>query len=132
ATGPTARPFELRRAPDMDLSMQVRFEAQEYHADGSFRPARYLMRGSPDAGWDVERDSGEAIRVGPGYRLLRTAVCGVCSTDLARAHLPFPLPQVTGHELIATDRDGRRHVVEINASHRARGQIADCAFCRSG
>lgn len=112
--------------------MQVRFEVQEFHSDGGFRPASYRIRGGADTGWTVERDSGDTLRLGPGYRLLRTWQCGVCSTDLARAHLPFPLPQVIGHELIAFDEDGRRHVVEINASHDARGIASDCPFCRRG
>jgi threonine dehydrogenase-like Zn-dependent dehydrogenase len=58
----------------------------------------------------------------------------VCSTDLARRHLPFPLPQVTGHEVVAADAAGTLLVVEINASHAARGldHGRSCAFCRAG
>ena len=108
------------------------FEAFEYGADQSFASARYRLEGDERQGWRVMRDGVEALALGPGYRALRTRVCGVCSTDLARHFLPFPLPQVIGHEVVAVDDHGRRFVVEINASHAARGVAADCAFCASG
>ncbi len=110
----------------------LEFHAHEYHADQTFRRAAFRLRGSPSDGWTVERDGAAHLVLGPGYRVLRTSVCGVCSTDLARHHLPFPLPQVTGHEVVATDDDGRRHVVEINASHAARGLSNGCPFCAGG
>src|SRR5690606_30245208 len=113
-------------------AMDLSFDALEFHADESFRPARYRLRGTPADGWTILRNGSERLRLGPGYRLLRTTACGVCSTDLARARLPFPLPQVTGHELVARDEDGQRVVVEINASHRARGVEAGCPFCDAG
>ncbi|MEC8253581.1 MAG: alcohol dehydrogenase catalytic domain-containing protein, partial [Planctomycetota bacterium] len=98
----------------------------------SFAPARYQIEGDEPGGWRVTRDGVEALTLGPGYRALRTRACGVCSTDLARHFLPFPLPQVIGHEVVAVDPDGRRYVVEINASHAARGVAADCPFCAAG
>ena len=91
------------------------FEAFEYGADQSFASARYRLEGDERQGWRVMRDGVEALALGPGYRALRTRVCGVCSTDLARHFLPFPLPQVIGHEVVAVDDHGRRFVVEINA-----------------
>lgn len=109
----------------------IEFDALDYRADQSFARARYRIDGD-ERGFRVQRDGRPLLDVGPGYRLLRTAQCGVCSTDLARHHLPFPLPQVTGHEVIAHDDAGRRYVVEINASHRARGVADGCAFCRAG
>jgi len=110
----------------------VDFPASEYQADGGFRPARYRFEGSPDEGWAIQREGRPHLRLGPGYRLLRTHSCGVCSTDLARRFLPFPLPQITGHELVALDDEGARYAVEINASHLARGMRNDCPFCASG
>lgn len=110
----------------------VEFEAFEYRQDQSFAPARYRFEGDETRGWRVTRDGATALELGPGYRLLRTRVCGICSTDLARHFLPFPLPQVTGHEVIATDDRGTRYVVEINASHQARGVPHECPFCRAG
>ena len=55
----------------------------------------------------------------------------MCATDLARRHLPFPLPQVTGHEVIALDAADVPVAVEINASHAARGVAArsHCPCC---
>lgn len=110
----------------------IGFDAYDYHADQSFAPARYLLDGSPERGWRVERDGALILELGPGYRALRVRQCGVCSTDLARHFLPFPLPQVIGHEVVAVDDDGRRYVVEINASHAARGVASDCPFCAAG
>lgn len=112
----------------------VDFTAPEYQADGSIRPARYAFDGSEAAGWEVSREGVPHLALGPGYRLLATSHCGVCATDLARRHLPFRLPQVTGHEVVAQEADGTPVVVEINASHRARGlpHHAWCAHCRSG
>jgi threonine dehydrogenase-like Zn-dependent dehydrogenase len=118
--------------PSGSSSRSVTFEAAEYHADGSFAAAHYRYDGSPEDGWLVQRNGARHLELGPGYRLLRTLGCGVCSTDLDRHFLPFPLPQVTGHELVAEDEVGRRFVVEINASHSARHLQHDCSFCESG
>ncbi len=112
----------------------VAFTASEYQVDGSIRPARYGFAGSTADGWEIQREGALHLRLGPGYRLLAASHCGVCATDLARRHLPFRLPQVTGHELVARDEDGTPVVVEINASHAARGLPPDewCAHCRAG
>ena len=110
----------------------IAFEALDYRADQTFTSAKYRYDGDEATGWRVSRDGIEVLRLGPGFRLLRVRQCGVCSTDLARHFLPFPLPQVIGHEVIAVDEHGARHVVEINASHAARGVASECAFCRAG
>ena len=110
---------------------RVAFTAPEYQADASIRPAAYVFEGSAADGWAVVRDGREHLRLGPGYRLLRTSHCGVCATDLARRHLPFPLPQVIGHEIVALDDGAAPVVVEINASCVARG-IVPCPTCAAG
>lgn len=107
----------------------IEYEAHEYCADRSFRRARYRLRGDEQRGFTVERDGVPLLELGPGYRALRVQQCGVCSTDLARHLLPFELPQVIGHEVLARDERGRRFVVEINASHHARGVAAEAAAC---
>jgi len=104
------------------LRGSVGFDALEYCADDAFQPARYVFRERPGGGWQVERNGRDHLLLGAGYRLLRTRACGVCSTDLDRRFLPFPLPQITGHEAVVEDEAGRRFVVEINASHRARNE----------
>jgi len=109
----------------------IEFDALDYLADQRFAAAHYLLDGDEATCWQVHRDGKLALELGPGYRLLKTSQCGICSTDLARHFLPFPLPQVIGHEVIATDADGQRYVVEINASHEARGVTSECAFCRA-
>jgi threonine dehydrogenase-like Zn-dependent dehydrogenase len=110
----------------------IAFTANEYRADGEVRPARYAFTGSEVDGWEIQRDGVGHVRLGPGYRLLRVSHCGVCATDLARRDLPFPLPQILGHEVVATDDGGRAVVVEINASHAARRIATDCAYCARG
>lgn len=110
----------------------VSFTAPEYQADGSVRPAEYRFEGSPSRGWRIHREGHPHLESGPGYRLLRTSHCGVCATDLARRFLPFPLPQITGHEVVAIDPEsGTPVVVEINASCRARA-LPPCTTCRRG
>ena len=112
----------------------VRFVAAEHRADGTIGAADYQIAGAPGDGWEVRRDGVVVLTLDAGYRLLRTRHCGVCATDLARHRLPFPLPQVTGHEVIAEDDDGRAVAVEINASHAARRLPVEqwCARCRAG
>ena len=110
---------------------EVEFDALEYDADDAFHTARYAFRSGPGDAWTIEREGRAHLALGGGYRLLRSRVCGVCSTDLDRRFLPFPLPQITGHEVVVEDDAGRRFVVEINASHAARGEPL-CAFCAAG
>ena len=112
--------------------MMIEFQAPEYRADTTFRTARYRFEGSLEKGWSIQRNGASHLELGPGYRLLKTASCGVCATDLVRHFLPFPLPQITGHEVIAIDESGDRYAVEINASHQARGLDSDCAYCNAG
>ncbi len=110
----------------------VAFTAAEYQLDGAIRPASYVFAGSEADGWEVRRDGAVQVQLGPGYRLLRVSHCGVCATDLARRHLPFRLPQVLGHEVVAMDDDGTAVVLEINASHAARRITTECAYCTRG
>ncbi|MCB1321736.1 MAG: alcohol dehydrogenase catalytic domain-containing protein, partial [Leptospiraceae bacterium] len=109
----------------------VHFTAPEYQADGSFQSVTYEYSGDVETGWTVERDGHEFLHLGPGYDLVESAYCGVCSTDLARRFLPYPLPQIIGHEVVARHH-GRPVVIEINASHAARGLTdIQCAFCNN-
>jgi Zn-dependent alcohol dehydrogenases len=64
---------------------------------------------------------------------LKTVRCGICATDLSRKFLPFPLPQVIGHEVVAKDPDSGEHfVVEINDTYAARGDAMQDMFCAMG
>ena len=107
------------------------FTGLEYQRDGGFAPVRMRIEGSEEEGFQIFRNEQPQLEVGPGYRLLSTLDCGICGTDLDRRYLPFELPQITGHEVVVADESGRRYVVEINASHRARGIDGDCRFCNS-
>jgi len=110
------------------------FRAQELLPDGSFRTAAFAFRGNEEKGYVVEREGRRHLELPAGYRLLKTLCCGICSTDQARPHLPFPLPQIIGHEVLAEDETGRLAAVEINASHAALGSPAAraCSLCSSG
>jgi len=114
------------------MSLRVAFTASEYQADGSIARVPYELSGSSKSGWSVLRAGVLHVELGPGYRVLRVSHCGICATDLARRHLPFRLPQITGHEVVAVEEDGTPVVVEINASHRARALHVSCAYCDGG
>ncbi|MBN2158897.1 MAG: alcohol dehydrogenase catalytic domain-containing protein [Spirochaetes bacterium] len=105
----------------------------EYTSEDSFIESDYRFDGDAGSGWTITRNGREHLILGPGYRLLQTRYCGICSTDLARRHLPFPLPQIIGHEVVARDPDtGDEYVVEINDTCIARGDSSPEVFCRSG
>lgn len=113
--------------------MKITFTAPEYTADDRFIQSKYDYSGSTESGWMIHRNGAPHLELGPGYRLLRTHFCGICSTDLARRFLPFPLPQVIGHEVVATDPDsGEEFIVEINDTCAARGDTSPEPFCAAG
>lgn len=111
---------------------QVQFQTPELQADGSFRQCEYQFKGDEVKGWTITRNGDLSLKLGAGYTLVKTHCCGVCSTDLARHFLPYPLPQVIGHEVVGRIEE-KMVVVEINASHQARGvSEEDCPFCKNG
>lgn len=112
--------------------MEVTFTAQDYTREDTFIQSEYRFSGDSGSGWTITRNGREHLALGPGHRLLQTEYCGICSTDLARRFLPFPLPQVIGHEAVACDDKGRRYVIEINDTCTARGDAHPEIFCRSG
>ena len=72
-------------------------------------PATSFVEWGPTAGYGDSLSDGALVTA---HALLVTGLDSgseyhfrVCSTDLARRFLPFPLPQVTGHELIARDEE---------------------------
>ncbi len=90
------------------------------------------MKGSEESGWQILRNSSLYLELGKGYRLLKTELCGICSTDLDRRFLPFSLPQIIGHEVVASDYfSGEKYVLEINDTVVSRGEEAD-PFCQVG
>ncbi|KXZ32627.1 threonine dehydrogenase [Leptospira santarosai] len=115
--------------------MKIRFSAMDYRSDDTFEKADYQFEGSLEKGWDISRNGKEYLHLGPGYKLLKSKLCGVCSTDLSRRFLPFPLPQIIGHEVVAEDvEDGikQKYVVEINDTLEARGEVPFDEFCMEG
>jgi threonine dehydrogenase-like Zn-dependent dehydrogenase len=115
--------------------MQIKFKALDYTADDSFVEAEYEYKGSLDLGWEILRDGKPYLNVGPGYKLLKTKSCGVCSTDIDRRFLPHPLPQIIGHEVLAEsvgEEKKKQYVVEINDTYEARGDKAQDEFCKEG
>jgi threonine dehydrogenase-like Zn-dependent dehydrogenase len=118
----------------MSEEMQIAFRAQEYTSDGTFSEAAYEFIGSVDDGWQIRRNNRDHLALGPGYQLIKTRLCGICSTDINRCFLPFPLPQITGHEIVATglDDENQKFVVEINDTSYYRGDAQLDAFSQSG
>ncbi len=116
--------------------MKLDFQAWDYTSEDSFQLADYAFEGSTESGWEIFRNGEPYLKLGAGYKLLKTKTCGVCSTDLDRRFLPFPLPQVIGHELVAEDLDDvpnpKSYVVEINDTYEARGESPSDAFCEIG
>jgi threonine dehydrogenase-like Zn-dependent dehydrogenase len=109
------------------------FRALEYTSENTFIESDYRFTGSIDEGWTITRNGKMHLKLGPGYRLLQTVYCGICSTDLARRLMPFPLPQIIGHETVARDpATGSYYVIEINDTCAARGEKHPEIFCRSG
>lgn len=90
------------------------------------------MKGSEESGWKIFRNTDLYLELGKGYRLLKTELCGICSTDLDRRFLPFALPQIIGHEVVASDFiTGKKYVLEINDTVVSRGEEGD-NFCNVG
>ncbi len=111
---------------------EIAFLARELQPDGRITAVRYAFSGSPDQGWCILRDDRPQLRLGAGFVPVRNRHCGICSTDLARHRLPFPLPQIVGHEVVA-EYLGQAVAIEINATHRARrDHVEDCAWCAAG
>ncbi len=113
--------------------MEIKFSTKEYTSEDSFQNTEYRFTGSTESGWVIERNKNHYLTLDKGYRLLKTRLCGVCSTDLDRRFLPFPLPQIIGHEVIAEDvESGEKFAVEINDTDAARGRTPEDIFCTSG
>lgn len=107
------------------------FTAYEYHSDTCFYPAEYSYQGSLETGWVISRNQKRYLTLPRGYVMVETLGCGICSTDLSRHHLPFPLPQIIGHEVVI-HQNGSLAVVDINATHKNSNSITDCPYCSTG
>ncbi len=115
--------------------MQIKFKALDYTSEDTFVESDYEYNGNTEEGWQILRNNSPYLSVGPGYKLLKTKSCGVCSTDLDRRFLPHPLPQIIGHEVLAkgTGQESEKSfVVEINDTYEARGDQKKDSFCLEG
>ncbi len=113
--------------------MNVRFKAFEYTSDDKFIHAEYAFNGNVDAGWQIQRNGRPYLTLGKGYELLKTRLCGICATDMARIFFPYPLPQITGHEVVAENPEtNEKCVVEINDTPYYRGVENQDIFCKEG
>ncbi|TGK81703.1 threonine dehydrogenase [Leptospira noumeaensis] len=115
--------------------MNLKFRAKDYKSDDSFESAEYEYFGNETEGWEIKRNGQPYLHLGPGYIPLKTISCGVCSTDIDRRFLPFPLPQIIGHEVLAEglgENQGKQFVVEINDTYEARGDQNPDQFCKEG
>jgi threonine dehydrogenase-like Zn-dependent dehydrogenase len=118
----------------MSKERHIAFKAQEYTIDDDFSEADYEFIGDVDSGWQIKRNNQDHLKLGAGYELIKTKLCGICSTDINRRFLPFPLPQITGHEIVATslDDEEQKFVVEINDTSYYRGDSPLDTFSQSG
>ena len=111
--------------------MEITYQAQEYTTDDTFVYAHFRISGNTASGWSILRNDKKLLQIGPGYELLQTLSCGICATDINRRFLPFELPQVTGHEVVAQRLNTSDiFAVEINDSPYARGDAELDQFCR--
>jgi threonine dehydrogenase-like Zn-dependent dehydrogenase len=112
--------------------MKIQFQAFEYTSQGDFQTAEYEYQGDVSTGWEIFRNAKHYLALGKGYQLLKSKICGICATDIDRRFLPYPLPQIIGHEVVAQSLDERqRFVVEINDTPYYRGENPD-VFCSAG
>ncbi len=113
--------------------MEITFKAKDYTSDDDFSPTDYEYRGDVNSGWEILRNNKPYLTLGKGYAPLKTSLCGICSTDLARRFLPFPLPQIIGHEVVAESIvNETKFVVEINDTPYYRDDHIQDVFCKSG
>jgi threonine dehydrogenase-like Zn-dependent dehydrogenase len=105
------------------------FSAPELNRDGSIERQSYRYEQQANGTWQIFRNGKPHLTLKAGYKPYKTISCGICSTDLAKPFLPYPLPQIIGHEVVVAEGQ-KQFCVEINASHEARNDHAsDCPFC---
>ncbi|KAI8913434.1 alcohol dehydrogenase, catalytic domain, GroES-like family [Gorgonomyces haynaldii] len=103
------------------------FRAYEMHADGSLQQQQFEYI-QVDNGVQVWRNGILQSHFVGDYVICETVACGICSTDIARPFLPFPLPQIVGHEIVVRHNQ-ELAVVEINDGHWSHNQPSKCHFC---
>ena len=113
---------------------RVEFEAHELHGDGGLRKTRFGFRGTEEGGWQILREGMPHAEVGPGYRLLETRACGICSTDLDR-RFPRRFESTRDHHRDSDARRGldfdrlkvsgqRTAAQQLPLPHRSRRQVS--------
>ncbi len=113
--------------------MNVTFKAFEYTSDDKFILAEYKYDGNVTSGWRILKNNHHYLSLGKGYKLLKSRSCGICSTDIARRFYPYPLPQITGHEIVTENPEtNEKCVVEINDTPYYRGDQNQDIFCTQG
>ena len=111
---------------------ELKYQAFEYTKEDSFVQRNFVLKQNEVEEWVLFADNNPRESLGMGLIPLDVVACGICSTDLSRRFLPFPLPQIIGHEVLARDGKNRRVAVGINASHYARGDAHKCDYCGQG
>jgi D-arabinose 1-dehydrogenase-like Zn-dependent alcohol dehydrogenase len=107
------------------------FTAWEYTIEETFKKSQYKFVQNNEK-IVIYRNDEVYLTLSEGYVILKTILCGICSTDLARKYLPFPLPQVIGHEILAQSIDGKtKYVVEISDSCKSHNEKNFEIFCKS-
>jgi threonine dehydrogenase-like Zn-dependent dehydrogenase len=135
--------MEKNKNQEIRTIMQIKnFQAFEYTNDENFILSNFsftIYKNNQDSNFNyiIEKNNLPYLKLPTGYIVLKTILCGICSTDLNRKYLPFPLPQVLGHEILAESIDSDdsfKYVVEISDScsaHKSNLTEISEIFCES-
>lgn len=135
--------MEKSKNKELSSFIQIKnFQAFEYTSEEIFILSNFSYKKwkndiDSNINYTIERNNLPYLKLHAGYIVLKTLLCGICSTDLNRKYLPFPLPQVLGHEILAQSidpDDNFNYVVEISDSclaHKYNMTEISEIFCES-
>jgi threonine dehydrogenase-like Zn-dependent dehydrogenase len=118
----------------METLNNYEFSVKELSSENKLIDNQYLFSQIPTFKsfyWSLKRNGEEFLQLSDGYKLAESVLCGICSTDLNRISLPFPLPQATGHEIVAKKGE-TYYLVEISDSCISHLSSQLEPFCKNG
>jgi threonine dehydrogenase-like Zn-dependent dehydrogenase len=118
----------------METLNNYEFQVKELNSENKLIDAQYIFTQIPTGEshiWSLKRNGKEFLQLSDGYEIVESILCGICSTDLNRIYLPFPLPQVTGHEIVAKKADSH-YLIEISDSCISHKSNNLDLFCKNG
>jgi threonine dehydrogenase-like Zn-dependent dehydrogenase len=112
--------------------MEVKFLAYELNKEGHLELQPFTIMQNQNAKWIIKKNNEIILTLTGDYYLLKTLYCGICSTDIHRNNLPFPLPQIVGHEIVAQSIDNINYVITISDSCISHNADNLEIFCKNG